>query len=354
MATLPDLRPRQCPRRLACRLAAIAVATALLNGCGTWFGSKTPPAPPGPTATIVDTALGGGTAGQLGEGGGLFFYVSGVERLDAPARRPTTLRFQHGERELPAGPVRLRLKGTLGPSYAMPSLLRLGGSQAVEGEVEVQLEPGKRYRVNGRLDATRREVWLEDEDHEIVGTKVVARAPRVPDPVDSAGDLAYTCCNLRYEKEWISDANEFGRWFIPAGTRIELKSLSGHYAQVLVNGRKMTLAQDYGGKRETMQQYAAKLVVRDDPRLRLATWPAEVQAAVLAGRLLPGMTREQVLMSLGPPRADATPSMTLPRWRYWLDTDEEIDFSVHFGADDRIARIDADADVLERLVYRAP
>ncbi len=365
MVSTPSLRSSVVRRRLALATGAALVLLAS-SGCGL-MGRSTPEPPAGPAATVVDTSLSGGTAGQLGDGGGLFFYVTAVNRIEpannaldatlkasagTPAAAP--LRFQATERQVPAGPVRLRLKGTVGFSQAMPVWLRLtGGSDSVEGEVDVQLEPGKRYRVNGWLDATRREVWLEDENHEVVGAKVSGRVPRVPDPVAPDTDIAYTCCNLRYEAKWISDANEFGHWFIPAGARIQVKSYGRHHAEVLINGKAMTLAQDYGGKHETLRQYTAKLIVRDDPRVRLATWAPELQAAIGAGKLLPGMTREQVMMSLGPPRADATPSMTSARWRYWLDTDEEIDFSVFFGADGLVQTIDADAHVRERLVYRA-
>jgi len=55
-----------------------------------------------------------------------------------------------------------------------------------------------------------------------------------------------------------------------------------------------------------------------------------VRDAIKAARLFNGMTREQVLMSVGYPISGETPNLDTPVWRYWLNTSEE--FQVVFDA----------------------
>ena len=64
-------------------------------------------------------------------------------------------------------------------------------------------------------------------------------------PVQAADPLpfkGYACCNLHYEKDWISDGNYAALPLIPAGTPISVLSFGRHKANADVNGRKMRLA----------------------------------------------------------------------------------------------------------------
>lgn len=57
------------------------------------------------------------------------------------------------------------------------------------------------------------------------------------------------------------------------------------------------------------------MVLKEDPKLKIATFPARIQQAIGAARLVPGMTWEQVLMSIGYPIASETPSLDAPARR---------------------------------------
>lgn len=79
-----------------------------------------------------------------------------------------------------------------------------------------------------------------------------------------------------------------------------------------------------------------------NPRQRLARYAPDVQAAIRAGKVKPGMTREQVIMSLGYPRSDLTASLGAEQWRY--NTLDEQEFAVAFGPADTVVRVGAGPD----------
>jgi hypothetical protein len=305
-----------------------------------------------PTAVVADSAHGGG------RNGGTFFYLAGVngqktEGNTLAASRGASygqgqnMRLKPFERAVPAGWVKLKLVGQM--AFAAPVQEMFAGSKTdpLENEVEVELAPGGRYVVNGVIDAFRRELWLEDANGPIAATKLVD-AVRDPAVLKQMADAQYTCCNLHYEGDWISDANWATLPFVPAGARIVVKDYGRHKAEVLIDGKPMRIGLDYGRDKETREQLAARLMVKDDPQAKLATWPAPVQAAILAGKVAVGMDREQVVMTLGRPRMDTTPSLDAAQWTYY--TFEEEAFAVVWGADQRVARIDASPAVRKLLV----
>jgi hypothetical protein len=79
----------------------------------------------------------------------------------------------------------------------------------------------------------------------------------------------------------------------------------------------MRLGQDYG-RSEPLGQFARKFVVAQDPKAKIATWPAGVREAVRLGKVMLGMTKEQVIVSLGYPPLHQTPSLDAPQWKFWL------------------------------------
>jgi len=315
---------------------------ALLQAC-----ALKAPQVEGPSATIVDTASGGGM------GGGIFFVLAEYDGKQLPTALSSSrsasfgmganLRIVSAEREVPAGKVRLKLLGR--QAYAAPIQGIFASSPTpAEGVVEVELEAGGRYRVNGVLDSLRSEVWLERADSGQVVSARISAAPSAEAHRAAAADLAFTCCNLRYDRDyWISDANWLNRPFVPAGTPIKLYELRSDRAKAMVDGRPMWLGLDYARKQLTFKEYAAKVALRDDPKPRIASYPASVQAAIRDGRILIGMTKEQVTVSLGYPRLDKTPSLDDARWFYttWQD---EI-YAVEFDNEQRVRLVDATPDV---------
>jgi len=127
----------------------------------------------------------------------------------------------------------------------------------------------------------------------------------------------YTCCNLHYNKDWINDANYAQLPMIPAGSAIKVTGYGHYRASVEIDGKPFRLGLDYGRTAETTEQWVAKLIVDNDSRAKLAGFPANVRQAIQNGQIMVGMTKEQVIMSVGHPMTNENPRLEAPLWRYW-------------------------------------
>ena len=127
----------------------------------------------------------------------------------------------------------------------------------------------------------------------------------------------YTCCNFHFDRDWISDANFGNLPMIPAGTRIRVLDYGFNRASVEIDGKPFRIGHDYGRSQESLEQFIAKLVVKSDPKAKIERAPARVREAIQAGRVLPGMTREQVIMAVGYPPTHRTPTLETPVWHVW-------------------------------------
>jgi hypothetical protein len=127
----------------------------------------------------------------------------------------------------------------------------------------------------------------------------------------------YTCCNLHHDKDWISDANWLHAAMIPAGARIKVLSYdSSKKATVEIDGKPMRIGMDYG-KEEPIEKFLGKIVVKTSPKAKIGRYPEPVRAAIHSGKVIPGMTREQVLIAVGYPPTHKTPSLDTPIWQHW-------------------------------------
>lgn len=127
----------------------------------------------------------------------------------------------------------------------------------------------------------------------------------------------YTCCNFHHEGDWINDGNYAQHPMIPAGTPIRITGYGRYRAHADIDGKKFRLGLDYGREAETTEQWVAKLVVKEDPKERLKTWSPAIREAVKRGQVMVGMTKDQVIMSLGYPLTNENPRLDAPVWRYW-------------------------------------
>jgi len=181
---------------------------------------------------------------------------------------------------------------------------------------------------------------------------IVLLAGALAQPARAAGPLpfkGYACCNLHYEKDWISDGNYAVLPSIPAGTPISVLRFARHRAYVDVNGRKMRLGHDYGRDQESLEQWLHKIVVDADPTAKIASFPADVQDAIHQGRVMVGMTREQAIISIGYPLTNENASLDAPVWRHWVSSSEE--YQLLWGHDGRIREITAPEMVRNQIVY---
>lgn len=135
----------------------------------------------------------------------------------------------------------------------------------------------------------------------------------------AAGQSGFTCCTFHHDGNWISDANWFIHPKIPPGTPARVVEYGDWRVGVDIGGRRMSLGLDYG-RRQSLRAWAQLMIVAEDPKERIAAWPASVQEAVNAGKVALGMTKEQVIAAVGYPPAHATPSLDAPQWKYWYST----------------------------------
>jgi hypothetical protein len=98
----------------------------------------------------------------------------------------------------------------------------------------------------------------------------------------------YTCCNLHYDNDKISDINWTLAPMIPAGAPIKVLSWGSNEAAVEIDGKTYRLLHDYGRKEESLQSFVGKRVVKASPRPKIEKWPEPVRAAIKMGKVAPG------------------------------------------------------------------
>ena len=159
----------------------------------------------------------------------------------------------------------------------------------------------------------------------------------------------YACCNLHYNGDWISDSNLAQLPFIPVGTPIKVKKIDGYRAYIEVDGKAMRLGHDYGRAEETTEQWVNKLVVLDDPKVKIAKFSPAVRNAIAKGQLSKGMTKEQVIMSVGHPQTNENPRLDGPYWRYWWSSFGP--YYVYWSKGGTVSKIDGHSETVGSMTY---
>jgi len=158
----------------------------------------------------------------------------------------------------------------------------------------------------------------------------------------------FACCNLHYDGDTITDSN-FGQLpFLPAGSPLKVRQVEGYVAQIEANGRSLRLVLEHRGK-ETMQDWLTRIVVADDPRLKIATFPPTIRDAINAGKLVKGMTREQAVMAVGYPQTNEKMRFEGPSWRYWWSG--FAPYYVYWNGN-KLIRIDGQGEVVGAMTFK--
>jgi hypothetical protein len=158
----------------------------------------------------------------------------------------------------------------------------------------------------------------------------------------------FLCCNMRSDGSWISDINydENGKKIIPVGTPIKVTGYGRYRVKVEINGKSQAIGNDYS-RDLALDVFAKRYVVADDPAAKIAAFPKKIQDAIASARVTRGMTREQVLMSVGYPVSSENHNLDDKTWRFWLTSFAE--FRVKFDDAGRVADIDGDGDAKSRV-----
>lgn len=183
----------------------------------------------------------------------------------------------------------------------------------------------------------------------------VGLAKPQPAPVGADGQPAFprqgfACCDLHYDKDWINDGNYAELPMIAAGTPIEVLNYGRQRAAVKVDGKPMRLGHDYGRDQESLDAWVNKIVVKDDPRGRIASYPAAIQEAIRQGKVMIGMSREQAVVAVGYPLTSENPSFDAPQWRMWRSSHGE--YQLNFSRDGHVTTVTGDPSVTSLVVYQ--
>lgn len=166
----------------------------------------------------------------------------------------------------------------------------------------------------------------------------------------AADDLGegFLCCNMRTDGSWISDSNymESGKTMIPFGTPVKHTGYGRFRVNLEINGKRQSIGNDYS-RDLSMEAFARRYIVKDDPRAKVAAAPAKIRSAIESARVAKGMTREQVLISLGYPISSENPQLDAPMWRYWLGSFSP--YVVYFDGSGHVTKVEADADTRPRV-----
>lgn len=151
----------------------------------------------------------------------------------------------------------------------------------------------------------------------------------------------YLCCNMRSDGYWISDLNFAGDGIrlIPVGTPVKVTDHRRYRLSVELRGTAQVIGNDYSRDLD-MPTFAGRYVVAEDPRTKIASFEPATRLAIAQQRVSKGMTREQVLMSVGYPVTSETPHLEAPLWKFWVG--QSAGFDVLFGEDDRVREIVTD------------
>jgi hypothetical protein len=174
----------------------------------------------------------------------------------------------------------------------------------------------------------------------------VRHVATTPHPLES--QFRYTCCNLHYVKDEITDANYLRGDVLPLGTRVRIVEVRKDRVRFEVPGHATMTLVFRGDDERAFDVYLDRIFVADDPYARLPKLADtgqerfesdRLRRAIEEGDVEPGMTRAQVLLALGYPPADRTPSLDAPKWTYLAGRDDA--FEVYFEGD-AVARVHRD------------
>jgi hypothetical protein len=179
---------------------------------------------------------------------------------------------------------------------------------------------------------------------------IFAACAAIPIPAFAQDKPAgYLCCNMRSDGSWISDINydENGKHIIPVGTPIKVTGYGHFRVKVDINGKSQAIGNDYS-RDLSDEVFAKRYVVADNPAAKIATFSQKVQAAITSARIAIGMTREQVLMSVGYPVSSENHNLDDKTWRFWLSSFGE--FHVVFDNNGLVADVTADMDTKSKIL----
>lgn len=179
--------------------------------------------------------------------------------------------------------------------------------------------------------------------------------PEKPAAPPAAGERdppfqGFACCNLHYDGRSISDNNYASLPLIPAGTPIEVVSYDGRRANIRIDGKPLQLVQDKSGDLIGLGSWVNEVVVAEDPRPLIHSYPSAVQEAIRQGKVALGMTRAQTIIAIGYPLPNENIALDAPTWRVYLARRTPYDLS--FNASGNLDSVNGDDSTTSQVLYQ--
>lgn len=155
------------------------------------------------------------------------------------------------------------------------------------------------------------------------------------DSAPSAGidtsQIYYTQFSLFQEKNNFRTTNYRKGILIPINTAVTLLKMNSKEAEVRLvdSGQILTIENVPKHTLDDMQTAFNKIFKPEKVDLR--KFSANEQDAILAGRVIKGMSRNAVIAAIGYPPQHETPTLTMNDWTYWSNRFNR--FIVHFKHD---------------------
>ena len=170
----------------------------------------------------------------------------------------------------------------------------------------------------------------------VIGFAAACHGPAIPHRL--TGQTRFLCCNVHYEKDEINDANYQVGTLIAYGTHVDILEVRRDKVRFAATGHPpLWLEMQYGEKVLTFDQYLDRIFVDEDPHRKLKKVPSKIVKLIDISTVEPGMTKDQVLMSLGWPAAHRTPSTEGSSWHYWRN--RWVQFDVYFDEHSKVVRV---------------
>jgi hypothetical protein len=151
------------------------------------------------------------------------------------------------------------------------------------------------------------------------------------------GHTLYTCCNLYYQGDQMTDANYRDGEMLPLGTPVSVTELGPNSITFNAEGKVLTLKHLYGTQQEAYKQYFDKVLVEANRAEMVANFPPIIRKAIEDGRVEPGMKRGEVVLSVGFPPTDDNLSPEATTWKFWYSKGRS--YSVVFDANGYVSDV---------------
>jgi hypothetical protein len=187
--------------------------------------------------------------------------------------------------------------------------------------------------------------WLAVE---IVFLSLAASAAAAQEPLSG-----FLCCNMHSDGEAISDINidEAEQHVIPVGTPIRTTGYGKHRVKVVVENKNQAITNDYS-RDLPIQDFAKRYIIAENPADKIKSYPKNIQYAIAQGHLVKGMTRDQVIMSLGYPISSENPNLNSAAWTYWIT--DKVQYRIKFDGQARVFDVENTVDAKSKLFSEQP